>query len=94
MNGVNGRSREPAWEKGETVYICLQCHCEEKGRGRDPLQLQEPQGGEECQEACALPLLCLNTNSAILGDWDSIPGFPGEGNGYPLQYSYLENPTA
>ena len=29
------------------------------------------------------------------GDLGSIPGFgkfPGEGNGYPLQYSYLENP--
>ena len=29
------------------------------------------------------------------GDTDSIPGlgrFPGEGNGNPLQYSYLENP--
>ena len=28
------------------------------------------------------------------GDWDSIPGlgrFPGKGNGYPLQYSCLEN---
>ena len=64
-----------------------------KGKGRDQLQLQEPQGGEECQEACPLPLLCLNTNSVIPGDWDSIPGFPGEGNGYPLQYSYLENPV-
>ena len=30
------------------------------------------------------------------GDPGSIPGsgrFPGEENGYPLQYSYLENPT-
>ena len=29
------------------------------------------------------------------GDLGSIPGLgraPGEGNGYPLQYSYLENP--
>ena len=28
------------------------------------------------------------------GDWGSIPGLgrsPGEGNGYPLQYSGLEN---
>ena len=28
------------------------------------------------------------------GDWGSVPGLgrsPGEGNGYPLQYSYLEN---
>ena len=28
-------------------------------------------------------------------DMDSIPGpgrSPGKGNGYPLQYSYLENP--
>ena len=30
-----------------------------------------------------------------VGDWGSIPGLersPGEGNGYPLQYSGLENP--
>ena len=30
-----------------------------------------------------------------VGDLDSIPGSgrsPGEGNGNPLQYSYLENP--
>ena len=30
------------------------------------------------------------------GDSDSIPGSgrsPGEGNGYPLQYSCLQNPT-
>ena len=30
------------------------------------------------------------------GDLDSIPGSgrsPGEGNGYPLQYSFLENST-
>ena len=29
-----------------------------------------------------------------VGDLGSIPGWersPGEGNGYPLQYSYLEN---
>ena len=31
------------------------------------------------------------------GDPGSFPGsgrFPGEGNGYPLQYSCLENPAA
>jgi len=31
-----------------------------------------------------------------VGDPDSIPGLgkpPGEGNGYPFQYSYLENST-
>jgi len=29
-----------------------------------------------------------------VGDWSSVPGlgrFPGEGKGYPLQYSGLEN---
>ena len=33
---------------------------------------------------------------ANTGDVGSIPGLgisPGEGNGYPLQYSYLENST-
>ena len=34
--------------------------------------------------------------SANAGDMGSIPGLgraPGEGNGNPLQYSFLENPT-
>ena len=34
-------------------------------------------------------------DSGDTGDVGSIPGWgrsPGEGNGYPLQYSYLENP--
>ena len=33
-------------------------------------------------------------SACIVGDQGSIPGsgrFPGEGNGYPLQYSCLEN---
>ena len=33
-------------------------------------------------------------SACSVGDPDSIPGLgrsPGEGNGYPLQYSYLEN---
>ena len=33
---------------------------------------------------------------AMQVDWDSIPGSgrsPGEGNGYPLQYSCLKNCT-
>ena len=32
---------------------------------------------------------------ANVGDLGSIPGlrrFPGEGNGYPLEFSYLDNP--
>ena len=32
-----------------------------------------------------------------VGEWDSIPELgrsPGEGNGNPLQYSYLENSMA
>ena len=44
--------------------------------------------------------MCSNSNygkesAGSAGDPGSIPGlgrFPGEGNGYPLQYSYLENP--
>ena len=34
-------------------------------------------------------------SACTAGDPDSIPGLgrsPGEGNGYRLQYSYLENP--
>ena len=37
----------------------------------------------------------LPANSGDVRDMSSIPGSgrsPGEGNGYPLQYSYLENP--
>ena len=37
----------------------------------------------------------LPTNVGDAGDADLIPGLgrsPGEGNGYPLQYSLLENP--
>jgi len=30
---------------------------------------------------------------ADAGDMGSIPGFPGERNGNPRQYSCLENPT-
>ena len=36
-----------------------------------------------------------NESTYSAGDPDSIPGLersPGEGNGYPLQYSCLENP--
>ena len=38
----------------------------------------------------------LKNLSANAGDMGSIPGLgraPGEGNGNPLQYSFLENPT-
>ena len=37
----------------------------------------------------------LSTNAGDIRDVDSIPGlggFPGDGNGKPLQYSCLENP--
>ena len=36
-----------------------------------------------------------SSNAGAAGDMGLIPGsrrFPGEGNGYPLQYSWLENP--
>ena len=38
----------------------------------------------------------LSANAGNAGDVDSIPGSgrsPGGGQGNPLQYSYLENPT-
>ena len=37
---------------------------------------------------------CLQESACSVGDQGSIPGSgrsPGEGNGYPLQYSCLEN---
>ena len=44
---------------------------------------------------CGLPTWCSSKESACnVGDLGSIPGLgrsPGEGNGNPLQYSFLEN---
>ena len=37
----------------------------------------------------------VKASACKVGDLGLIPGlgrFPGEGNGYPLQYSFLENP--
>ena len=46
-------------------------------------------------ELCSLPAIYLGKASACnAGDLGSIPGLgrsPGEGNGNPLQYSWLEN---
>ena len=44
----------------------------------------------------ALVVKNLPANAGDIRDIDSIPGSgrsPGGGNGYPLQYSCLENPT-
>jgi len=45
---------------------------------------------------CFIPFYGYGKESACnVGDLGSIPGSgksPGEGNGNPLQYSYLENP--
>ena len=49
---------------------------------RGKIQIERPDGSD-CKES-----------AGIAGDPDSIPGsgrFPGDGNGYPLQYSCLEN---
>ena len=38
----------------------------------------------------------VKASASSVGDLGSIPGSgrsPGEGNGNPLQYSFLENPT-
>ena len=38
----------------------------------------------------------VKASASNVGDLGSIPGLgrsPGEGNGNPLQYSYLENPV-
>ena len=46
--------------------------------------LDFPSGSDGKESACSV------------ADWGSIPGqgrSPAEGNGYPLQYSCLENPT-
>ena len=47
---------------------------------KSEIQRYFPNGSDGKESAC------------IAGDWHSIPGLgrsPGEGNGYPLQYSYL-----
>ena len=54
----------------------------EKGRPPPPVFLVFPGGSAGKESACNV------------GDLDSIPGLersPGKGNGYPLQYSGLEN---
>ena len=51
--------------------------------GRSVWSSQDPGGSDGKESACSA------------GDLGSIPGSgrsPGEGNGYPLQYSCLENP--
>ena len=57
--------------------------CNEKGRKRwTPLASPSGSDGKKKKIACNA------------GDPGSIPGsgkFPGEGNGYPFQYSSLEN---
>ena len=43
---------------------------------------------------CGASLVAQTVSACNAGDLGSIPGsgrFPGEGNGYPLQYSCLEN---
>ena len=54
----------------------------EKGEATNPVFLGFPCGSAGKESACTV------------GDLGSIPGLersPGEGNGYPLQYSGLEN---
>ena len=61
------------------------------------------QNGEEFLPSCyngasqvALVVKNMLANAGYIRDEDSIPGLgrsPGEGNGNPLQYSCLENPT-
>ena len=48
-----------------------------------------------CQPGLPRELKNLPANAGDSGDLDSIPGLgrsPGEGNAYPLQYSYMDNP--
>ena len=43
---------------------------------------------------CRLPWWLIKESACNAGDWGLIPGsgsYPGEGNGNPLQYSFLEN---
>ena len=47
-----------------------------------------------CVYVCVSKLLCCNESTCNAGDLDLIPGLgrsPGEGKGYPLQYSGPEN---
>ena len=48
-----------------------------------------------CMNRASLVAQMVKNSPANAGDLGSIPGlerFPGEGKGYPLQYSCLENP--
>ena len=76
----------------QLVRICLQCRipqfnswvrkiCWRRDRLPTPILLGFTGGSDGKESACDV------------GDLDSDPGlwrFPGEGNGYPLQYPYLD----
>ena len=81
-----------SWPRGQTCISCVSCigrqilyHCaKERFWGEEKKQTWKFPGGLDSKEsACSA------------GGLGSIPGsgrFPGEGHGYPLQYSCLENP--
>ena len=62
---------------------------------REP-QAEEKPDKRHIQEASQMAIVVkhLSANTGDTGDADSIPGLrrsPGLGNGYPLQYSCLDN---
>ena len=87
--------------KGSYETTKSRCH---KSIGSACLEFRR-QGGvsnpNPCRLACcpfidSLVAQIVKNSPASVGDWGSIPGLgrsPGEGNGNPLQYSYLENST-
>ena len=67
---------------GKTDFMCLLKWCTEKTSGSFPLKNTFPSGSDGKESACNA------------GDPSEIPESgrsPGEGNGFPLQYSCLEN---
>ena len=66
------------------------------------LQLVKGKSKGKAKDKCMSPSRSFSVDSdseesaCNAGDPDSVAGLgrsPGEGNGYPLQYSYLKNPT-
>ena len=77
------------WEPSQLIRICLQC--------RRPWVGKIPWRRDRLSTPVFLGFPCVSAGKESAcneGDLDSIPGLgrsPGEGIGYPLQYSGLEN---
>ena len=71
-------TRKASWSRGKNIKFGVNCGLS---------QISTPPSSAACSAG--------KESTCKAGDLGSIPGLgrsPGEGNGYPLQYSCLENP--